>query len=299
MIPVANEYTDIIDEVGCLQSFKEVNVRQIVEARNAVFEEIRKELNVSTNHEIQECNLDKPRITKARLIHWLETVCWIVDSCSVPLLQNAVPLVDKVSELQEDMIHRQAKVLELQRELILRRDEEIKAVQSTAQKEVKTFSAVVEKNCSVAFSTKKIEAAVKKVADAEDRSKNIIVYGVEESENEKLEEKVETILLEIGEKPLVRDCVRVGIKKSDGNLSRPIKLTLKNSDHVAQVLRNARKLHTKEGYKTVYICPDRTAEERRAYKKLLELLREKRKSEPHRVHVIKFNRVVSFDKSEG
>ena len=298
MIPVQNDYTDIVDEVGCLQSFKEVNVRQIVEARNAVFEEIRKELNVSTNHEIQECNLNKPRITKARLIHWLETVCWILDSGSVPLLQNAVPLVDKVSELQEDKINRQAHVLELQRELISRRDQEIKAVQSTVQKEVKTFSAVVEKNCSVALSTKKIEAAVRKVADEEDRSRNVIVYGVEESEDEKLEEKVETILQEIGEKPLVRDCVRVGFKKSDGNLSRPIKFTLKNSDHVAQVLRNARKLHTKEGYKTVYICPDRTADERRAHKRLLEELREKRTSEPHRVHVIKFNRVVSFERKE-
>ena len=117
--------------------------------------------------------------------------------------------------------------------------------------------------------------------------------------DENIEEKVEKVLQEIGEKPLVRDCVRVGFKKSDVNLPRPIKFTLTNSDHVAQVLRNARRLHTKEGYKTVYICPDRTAEERRAYKKLLELLREKRTSEPHRVHVIKFNRVVSFDKSEG
>jgi hypothetical protein len=93
----------------------------------------------------------------------------------------------------------------------------------------------------------------------------------------------------------MRDCVRVGFKKSDVNLPRPIKFILKDSDHVAQVLRNARQLHTKEGYKTMYICPDRTAEERRAYRKLLELLI----SEPHRVHVIKFNRVLSFDKSEG
>ena len=122
--------------------------------------------------------------------------------------------------------------------------------------------------------------------------------GVKESEDEKLEEKVETILLEFGEKPLVRDCVRVGFKKSGDNLSRPIKITLKNSDHVAQVLRNARKLHTKEGYKTVYVCPDRTADERRAHKRLLEELREKQASEPHRVHVIKFNRVVSFEKKE-
>jgi hypothetical protein len=41
---------------------------------------------------------------------------------------------------------------------------------------MKTYSAVVEKSCSATLSTKKIEAAVRKVADEEDRSKNIIVY---------------------------------------------------------------------------------------------------------------------------
>ena len=297
MIPVSNDYTGGIDDIG--PDFKELSVHQIVEARNGVFQEMRKELKVTTNHEIQKCNLDKRSVTKDKLIHWLETVCFILDSCCVPLLENAVPLVEKVGELQEDMIDRQARILELQRELILKREEEIKAVQNTVKKEMKTYSAVVEKSCSVALSTKKIEAAVRKVADEEDRSKNIIVYGAEESLDENIEEKVEKVLEEIGEKPLVRDCVRVGFKKSDVNLPRPFKFTLTNSDHVAQVLRNARRLHTKEGYKTVYICPDRTAEERRAHKKLLELLREKRTSEPHRVHVIKFNRVVSFDKSEG
>ena len=144
---------------------------------------------------------------------------------------------------------------------------------------------------------KKIEAAVRKVADKDDRSRNVIIYGVEETDNERIEEKVQSLLSEIDEKPVVKDCCRVGVKRTPVKTPRPIKFSLSNSCHVQQVLRSARQLHTKNGYRTVYICPDRTADERKAHKKLLELLKEKRKSEPNRIHMIKNNRVVSFDSS--
>ena len=71
-----------------------------------------------------------------------------------------------------------------------------------------------------------------------------------------------------------------------------MKLSLSNSDIVQQVLRKARLLRTKEGYKSVYICPDRTVEERRAYKKLVEELRTARKAEPDKFFAIRNNKVV-------
>ncbi len=90
------------------------------------------------------------------------------------------------------------------------------------------------------------------------------------------------------------------MKKSDDTLPRPVKFSLHNADHVAQVLRNARQLRTTEGYKSVYICPDRTVEESKAYKKLLEQLRDKRNSGPEREHYINKNSiVVSCDKNSG
>ena len=76
---------------------------------------------------------------------------------------------------------------------------------------------------------------------------------------------------------------------------RPVKFSLKNSDHVAQVLRSAERLHTKEGYRSVYICSDRTVEEKKSIKILLDQLKEKRKSEPSRTHYIRNNRIVSCD----
>ncbi len=77
---------------------------------------------------------------------------------------------------------------------------------------------MLKKSCSAALSTKKIASAVRKVADKEDRSKHVIIYGVEESENEKLQDKVSGVLEKIGEKPLARGCCRVGVKKPDQTL---------------------------------------------------------------------------------
>ena len=253
MIPVQNHHVDGIDDfIG--QTLKELYVRQIVAARDSIFSEMCKELNVTNHHHIQACFLNKRSVTKDKLIGWLETVCYILDSFSVPLLESAVPIVERVGE---EKIDDQAKILELQRDLIVRRDNELKAVQNTVQTEMKSYASVVSENCSAALAPKKIEAAVRKVSDKDDRSKNVIIYGVEESDSESLKEKIETVLEEIGEKPVLRDFCRVGVKKSEIKCPRPIKFTLSNSDHVNQVLRSAKQLHIKEGSRSVYICPDK------------------------------------------
>ena len=270
-------------------------MRQIVQARDSVFGDICKDLNITNPHHIQACHLNKRSVTKEKLIGWLETVCYILDSFSVPLLQNAVPIVQRVCELQEGKIDDQARILELQRDLIVRRDNELKSVQTTVQTEMKSYASAVAKNCSAALAPRKIEAAVRKVSDKEDRCRNVIIYGVEETDNEKLNAKIASVLEEIGERPVIRDFCRVGVKKQDVKTPRPIKFTLSNSDHVKQVLRSSRQLHSKEGYRSVNICPDRTVEERRAHKKLVELLKEKRAAEPNRTHLIRNNKVVSSD----
>ena len=68
---------------------------------------------------------------------------------------------------------------------------------------------------------------------------------------------------------------------------------MSSSDVVQQILRKARLLREKEGYSTVYICPDRTVEERKAYKKLLVELKSKRKAEPDKFFTIRNYEVVS------
>ena len=53
----------------------------------------------------------------------------------------------------------------------------------------------------------------------------------------------------------------------------------------------------KEGHRIIYISPDRTVDERRAFKKLWEELQEKRESDIDRIHYIRNKKTVSADKS--
>ena len=98
------------------------------------------------------------------------------------------------------------------------------------QTETKSYSATISKSCSVALSEKKLQAALKSVTDQEDSNRNLIMYGVEETADEDLPNKVSAILEEIEQKPLLKDCCRVGMK--NGESPHRVKLGLSSSDMV-------------------------------------------------------------------
>ncbi|KAL5254548.1 hypothetical protein ACHWQZ_G014108 [Mnemiopsis leidyi] len=79
-----------------------------------------------------------------------------------------------------------------------KKSDELNEVTSTVRTEMKSFSTIV-KNCPATLTRKTIEAAVKSACDKDDRSKNIIIYGIEESSDEVLRDKVENVLQEINE----------------------------------------------------------------------------------------------------
>ena len=57
---------------------------------------------------------------------------------------------------------------------------------------------------------------------------------------------------------------------------RPVKFIVRSFHFANHLLRKAKLLRKKEGFKTVSICPDRTVSERIARKRLLEELKLKR-----------------------
>ena len=111
--------------------------------------------------------------------------------------------------------------------------------------------------------------------------KNVIIYGLGETEGEDVQSKVEHVLADIGENPFTQDCSRLGSRKEGA--VRPIKFTVESTDHAAQVIRKARNLRTMVGYTSVYkyISPDRTLEERRAYRQLVDQIKMKNVAEPN------------------
>ena len=150
MLPVQNEIVDFMDDIDG-QDFKEIWVKQIVDARNSIFSEMCKELNITSHHHIQECYLNKRSVTKEKLIRWLETVCFILDSHAVPLLQNALPVVVRIDELREEKIEDQSTIIKLQQDLEGKRRNESCEDRRSARDE-KLLICGIEKllNCSVA-----------------------------------------------------------------------------------------------------------------------------------------------------
>ena len=291
MMPLDNKHTESLEEYTC-GPFKEVFVEQIRTARDSVFAEIRKDLNITFNQDVRACYMAKKTVTRDKLISWLETVCCIPDLFALPLLDCGVGMIEDHQKLKDEKILNQETIIKLQDKLIEKREEEISSVQSTVKTELKSYSAVVSQSCKAALAQKKIAAAVKKVTDKEDRGKNVvIIYGMQEKSGEDISQRVEELLNEIDEKPRIQDCCRIGVVKPD--TCRPIKFTLSSIDHVRQILKKSKSLRTKEGFRSVYICPDRSVEERKAFKKLVEELKQKRISEPGYVHTIRNNKISS------
>ena len=278
--------------------FKGRYVEQVVTSMESVLDEVCEEIGVDDQyHKITTENLtSKTKLTRNKLAFWLETVKYLLNNRAMPLLEKAVHVQDQVERLQREKIRDQETIIQLQNKLIEKRDEQIDSVQATVQKEMKTYSAVVSKSCATALAPRKIQTAVRKVTEEADRSKNFVIYGVEEKQAENLDGKVEGILRELDEKLPIETSSRIGTKQAEKCC--PVKVTLRSSDNVNLILKKSKLLRTKEGFKSIYICPDRSVEERRAFKKLVEELRAKRSAETDsdKVHLIRNNKIITIDK---
>ena len=127
----------------------------------------------------------------------------------------------------------QKTLIPMKDEVFVKRGDELNEVKSTAQAEMKSYWSMVKKNLPNPLTRKTIKAALKSVCDQEDRSKYFIIYGIEENCSEVLVDRVKEVLEEIDEKPVVKDCVRVGVERSGDTRPRPFRFSLSNSDHVA------------------------------------------------------------------
>ena len=299
---------DFVDSNKHLRYFTEVNfdssgpfngrfVEQVLTSMESVLKEICHEANIEQYHDITtESMLRRTNITRNKLAYWLETLKYLMNNRAMPLLEKALRVQNRVEMLQEDKIKDKETIIQLQSKILEKHDEQIESVQATVQKEIKTYSGVVSKSCAAALAPSKIQTAVRKVNEEADRSRNLVIYGVDEGKDENIDVKVDGILQEIEEKLPIETVTRIGMKQADK--CRPVKVTLRSSDSVNQVLKKSKMLRTKAGFKSTYICPDRSLEERRAFKKLLEELRAKRSAETDsdKVNLIRNNKIITIDK---
>ena len=294
-MPLENEYVEnISNEVGEDGDFTRDYVKQVKDATNSLFGDMCKSCGVSYSQDIRACYLNKPSITKAQLIDWLETTVFLLNSCAVPLLDFAVEDLSEVEQLKSEKIVDQKKIIELQDKIIAEKDNKLDSVRQTVESEIKLYSSVVQKSCSEALAPRKIAAVVKSVGEKKDRSKNVIVFGVPEEDSESVDSKVAGMLERLEEKPKVSACQRIGKRKPATN--RPISFRVESSSTVTSILQKAKRLREIEGYQSIYLCPDRTLEERTIRKKLVEQLKEKRANDPNKRYYISGINVMCEEK---
>ena len=161
---------------------------------------------------------------------------------------------------------------------------------------------IVKKNTnSNNASVEQVKKAVKTVVAENERTKNFIIYGAEETQGEELLDVISDVYIGLNECPKhdqIISVMRLGkLNNESTSASRPIKVTLNNSEEVKRLLSISRKLKQSSGCKNLYIAPDRNLEERQAHKKLVVEMKKLINSQPDKYHYIKDNKVMSVDKS--
>ena len=187
---------------------------------------------------------------------------------------------EKIDEQKSDLI-------QTKNELIECKSGKLESVKETVQSEMRSFSDVVKsKSVSSDLSSSKIKMAVHSAMRDEDRAKNLIIFGAEEElvcEEEEMTDKelVKEIfsIVKGGDERSIVKCERVGVKKS-ADAKRPIKVTLKDSESVREVLNKSKVLKSfpSTGYNfelcKLFLSPDRSLEERIRRQNLVKEMKE-------------------------
>ena len=135
-----------------------------------------------------------------------------------------------------------------------------------------------------------IKSVTNQIVVEEELSRNVIVFGLCEVESEDICAKVTEVFESLGEKPRV-EASRLG--KKSGSATRPVKVTLSSSTIVQQILKKSSKLSRTDKFKTVYLAPDRTAEERAQHKELVVELKKRTEAEKDKKLFIKGGKICS------
>jgi hypothetical protein len=220
-------------------------------------------------------------------------------------------LEGRTNSVKNQMLESQNTIIQLQSELLKCKNEQLNSLENSVKSSVKSsvgesvkaelemYSAVLTNNSSESqkiISCETIKKVVQTVVQEEDRSKNLMIFGLPEQENEQLESVVNEVFQEIGEKPRVEAC-RFGKPKSS-NVARPVKVTAACATIINQILAKSRSLRKLEKYKTVFVSPDRSLEQRLTQRQLVTDMKKLNSEHPDKVHFIRDSRIITVDKTK-
>lgn len=284
--------------------YMDSNIAGLLKLHDDIMEWVR---NISRTYSLSGCYEDdkegldfKEKLNKWNKCHVLDIAA---ESLRYVMEQDKIisSLKSSVETLSATLITSQEKVISLQDQLIVNKNEQLAAFETgiktsvvdSVKTELKSYSSVLQ-DSSQNLTQLKLKQVVKSVVEEDDRSKNFMIFGLEENDGEDPESAVSVVLSELEEKPLTKS-ERVGRRNKDGVRvrSRPLKVTVSSPLIVSRILSKAKQLRQSESLKNVYISRDRSKEEQNERRKLVSELKERKRLKPDINHYIKNGAVFS------
>ena len=205
-----------------------------------------------------------------------------------------------LEKIKTEMITLQRTVLKLQQQLLENQSncEQLSAaVDSAVKNGIRSYSEVlsdtVRKSVPVLSATK-LKKAVKEAVSDDDRSRNVVVFGLEEQESVHVDSQITDLFNVLDEKPSFQ-AVRIGLQPEDESI-RPVKISFRNAEIAHRILTKAKNLKSSTNYRKVYISPDRTPEERIKHRQLVAEMRQLAADNPEQRFFIFRGEICNVDK---
>ena len=212
-----------------------------------------------------------------------------------------------VEKLKSELITAQRSVVKLQQQLLDAQEKllETKTVQlegmssvvdSAVDRGMRSYSQVLSrtiKDSVPVLSEQTLKKVVHEAVTDEDRSRNVVVFGLSEEASEELDSKISSLFDDIEEKPSF-EAVRIGEQSEERN--RPVKVCLRNSETVHRILQKAKNLRKSATHRTVYVQPDRSPEERAKHRNLVAEMRRRANEDPDSYYYILGGEIFHRDK---
>lgn len=244
-------------------------------------------VNVNSSSDVNQSVLAK--LSKSSMSNFISSFVTLIEN-NIELCKTAAV---KLDQLKTEQLESQKKLLEIQ-------EDQITGVQNVIKTEIKSWADVVKQNDneSKQITSKTVKKAVRTVNDEEKRSRNVMIYGLEECDNETGEDLADHIRSVYENATLAlpdttEGYYRVGKKQPDKN--RPVKVMMQTTTEARLLLQNARKLKS-SNLSTVYVGPDRSKDERAAHKKLLIEIKQMIEKDSTKHYYIRDNKIKIIDK---
>ena len=191
------------------------------------------------------------------------------------LLKNAAADLDS---LKSEQLENQCRLLKVEDELSAKKSVQLEAVKSTVDEKLSSWSSIVKKNTGKKVTQKEMKKAVKSAMNESDREYNVIMFNVEEQDDDNPSESYDAdtaidIMNCAGLSTFDGEFITERIGTLDKDRNRPLKVKFDFKSAAFDLLAKSKNLKDDEDFGSVFIVPDRSREERVEHRKLVEQLK--------------------------